>query len=329
LVYLVVRVFICVIQAVRMETCHLLARGMSVLACDVFRIRRSVVDENLRHAFPDWSRRQRHEVARGMWEHLVLMICEVAHVPRKIRDTNWRRYIRLHQPRPMAAALLKPHPTVLLTGHFGNFEVCGYISGLFGFPTYSVARPLDNPYLDGFLSRFRGATGQYVLPKQGSAGQVAELLDAGATLGLLGDQNAGPKGCWVEFLGREASCHKAIALFSLTTGAPLMVTYTRRLGRPMQFELGMVDQYDPAQSNRELRTVKDLTQWYCRLLEQVVRADPDQYWWLHRRWKDDRVKRPHREAKLRRDPPQEQAPPDASGRRRMRSSGLPSARQAS
>ena len=74
-------------------------------------------------------------------------------------------------------------------------------------PTFTVARTLDNPFLDRFLNRFREAKGQFIVDKQGSAGQIDDVLARGGKLVLLGDQHAGPKGCWVDFFGRQASCH--------------------------------------------------------------------------------------------------------------------------
>jgi KDO2-lipid IV(A) lauroyltransferase len=287
LVYLLVRLTICWAQAVTIETCHRAARALAWLACDLVRFRRRVIDDNLRHVFPDESDAGRLEIARRMWEHLVLMVFELAHAQRKIHDTNWRQYIRVHRKREIVGCLLDGRPLVIVSGHFGNFEVAGVMLGLLGFPTFTVARLLDNPYLDRFLNGFRAARGQFMLPKDGSAQQVQAVLDGGGTLVLLGDQHAGPKGCWIEFLGRPASCHKAIALFSLTTGAPLLVAYARRLGKPLQFELGMEGVVDPAVDSGQYGSVPALTQWYNDMLEQIVGRDPEQYWWVHRRWKGE------------------------------------------
>jgi KDO2-lipid IV(A) lauroyltransferase len=213
------------------------------------------------------------------------MVCEVAHIPRKIHNTNWRRHVTMHRKRELVARLLETRSNVLVTGHFGNFELAGYFAGLLGFPTFTVARPLDNPHLDKFVNDFRGAKGQYILPKQGSAPQVEAVLDRGGIFSLLGDQHGGKKGCWVEFLGRPASCHKAIALFPLLHGAPLLVCYARRTTGPMQFEIGMRDAADPRTWDEALEGVKPLTQWYNRALGELILENPDQYWWLHRRWK--------------------------------------------
>jgi Kdo2-lipid IVA lauroyltransferase/acyltransferase len=230
-------------------------------------------------------------VALRMWRHLVLMACEMVQVPRKVHETNWRRFVELRDPRTLTERLLSQRPAVLISGHYGNFEVACYLLGLFGIPTFAVARPLDNSYLDRFVNRLRRATGQQILPKQGSADQVNRLLESRGTLALLGDQHAGPKGCWVEFFGRPASCHKAIALFALTHQAPLLVTYARRTSGPLQFEVGLAGAVDPCGAELEARDVRGLTVWYNHRLEDIVRQAPEQYWWVHRRWKGEPPRR--------------------------------------
>ena len=95
LVYLLVRVLICIVQAMRIETGQTLARALAWLFADVLGIRAKVVEENLRHAFAEQSEPQRRQLARQMWEHLFLLVLEVAHAPRKIHETNWRQFVRL------------------------------------------------------------------------------------------------------------------------------------------------------------------------------------------------------------------------------------------
>src|SRR5262245_23314757 len=295
-VYLLVRLFICVLQAVRIETCHRVARRLAWLATDVIGFRRTVIDDNLRHAFPKMSSDARHQLARRMWEHLFLMVAEIAHFPRKVHDTNWRDYIRFKNEAWMMRELFRNRPRVFVSGHYGNFELAGYTLGLFGFPTFTVARPLDNPYLDRFVNHFRALKGQYILPKQGSANEAAQLLEGRGTLGVLADQHAGPKGCWVDFFGRPASTHKAIAVFALTNNAPLMVGYARRLDRPLQYEMALETIADPEAMDSSLGDVTALTQWYTSVLEIIVRRAPEQYWWVHRRWRDNRPAKKHRTA---------------------------------
>ena len=225
LVYVAVRLLICVFQALPIEACETFASAMAIIAHDVLKIRRKLVDANLTHAFPAADAAQRRRIAIGMWRHLVLMLCELAHVPRKLHDTNWRDLVDMSDDdvQRMVRHFLSPRPIVIVSGHFGNFEVGGIVSGLLGFPTYTVARRLDNAYLHDYITQFRERTGQFMLEKQGSAVQIDAILRSGGTMVLLGDQSAGPKGVWVQFFGRPASCHKAVALFSLVNRAPMML----------------------------------------------------------------------------------------------------------
>ncbi len=104
---------------------------------------------------------------------------------------------------------------------------------------------------------------------------------------FLADQYAGPKGCWVEFFGRPASAHKAIALLALENDARVSVSSSLRIG-PMRFELNNDVVLDPRAEGAWAGSVQALTQWYTSRLEALIRRAPDQYWWLHRRWKDTR-----------------------------------------
>ena len=284
-VYVLVRALIAVVQALPLSVCERGAEVLATLASRVLRVRQHVVDENLRIAFPEASAAQREQIAWRMWRHLLLMCAEIAHTPRKVHRTNWREHSQIVNLEQFVRTLLSGRPLVVISAHYGNFELGGYLMGLFGFPTYTVARKLDNPYLDRFVNRFRGRTGQFILPKQKSGELIKQVLDRGGILTLLGDQAAGKKGCWVNFFGRPASTHKAVALFSLGNDAPTMVSYARRLDRPLHYEIGPAAMIDPRDPNFEYGNVPLLAQWYTDCLETLVREAPDQYWWLHRRWK--------------------------------------------
>jgi Kdo2-lipid IVA lauroyltransferase/acyltransferase len=296
LVYGVIRILICIAQAIPLSTGRKLAGICAWLMNDVLHMRASVVDENLSHAFPELRPEKRQAMARRMWEHLFLLVLEVAHVPRKIHETTWRKYIQLRDVAPLMRQLISDRPVIVVTGHFGNFELGGYALGILGFPTFTVARNLDNRYLDRYLASFRAATGQHLIPKNGGYDQIERVLSGGGTMAFLADQYAGEKGCWVQFFGRPASAHKAIALLALEHDAPVAVCYARRSGRPMQFEMVTQGIADPRNARDDVGTVRDLTQWYTSQLERAIRTTPEQYWWVHRRWKDTRKKRPVQKA---------------------------------
>jgi KDO2-lipid IV(A) lauroyltransferase len=264
---------------------------LSVVLADWVKIRRKIIDENLQIAYGKLTPEQLSFLRRNMWHHLVLMICEIALAPRKIHRTNWREHVYMPDKYASLGVLMDERASVLVTGHFGNFEVAGFTTGLLGVQSSTVARPLDNVYVDEYVEAFRSSSGQFILPKEGSSTAIQELLDRKGTLTILADQHAGPKGSWVEFFGQATSCHKALALFVLSARAPMLVTYARRLDRPMRFEIGLTGIADPVELDSPtppayLNSVDDLTRWYNEKLEKAIRLAPEQYWWLHRRWRE-------------------------------------------
>lgn len=284
-VYLVVRTAIAVVQALPLDACERIADGLSFLLYYVVRLRRTVIDENLRYAYPQLSDQERRGIARGMWRHLLLMVAEIAHTPRKLHQTNWQDHLSIPQIEELVRLLLQERPHVAISGHFGNFELAGYLLGIFGFTSHSIARPLDNPFLDRFVNRFRGSKGQRMLPKDGSGDAIARVIRNNGIVGLLGDQYAGRKGCWVRFFGRPASTHKSVAVLCLSGEAPMLVTCARRVGRPLQYSLELEGIADPAVEDFPNGTVPLLAQWYTDCLERMINRAPEQYWWVHRRWK--------------------------------------------
>lgn len=267
------------------------ATFLAWLANDVLRFRRAVIAENLSAVYPHLSVRQQQQLARQMWRSLVLMCCEIAQAPRRINRYSWRNHIDLNNLKSLVSALLDQRPTILLSGHFGNFEIAGFAAGLFGFPSFTIARPLDNPRLNKFFNTFRGMHGQFILPKRGVADQVTDLLQSGATLTVLGDQADSIRGIELDFLGRKATCHKAIALFALNSNSKMIVATAVRQTRCMKFDLRCVDVLDVMELTGTERSIRGVTQWYNRQLEIEIRRTPHQYWWLHRRWKARRKRR--------------------------------------
>jgi KDO2-lipid IV(A) lauroyltransferase len=290
-VVLAVRLVMALIHVLPVTACEHLARWLATLATDVFRIRHALIDENLRHAFPDMTDEQRRTTTWKMWEHLALLVCEMVLAPRKIHETNWRKFVRMNDTCRMSSYLLDPRPVVFVSGHYSNFELGSLVMGLFGFPSYAVARTMDNPYLDRLIRAFRESRGQFILPKDGSATVIQRVLESGQILMLLGDQHAGTKGVWIDFLGRPASCHKALALFTLGSGAPMLVTYCRRTSGMFRFDVGLAGIADPQTMAPSLNNVTALTQWYNDRLAEIIRQEPSQYWWVHRRWKEKPVRK--------------------------------------
>ncbi|MHC5542029.1 lysophospholipid acyltransferase family protein [Singulisphaera rosea] len=295
LVYLLARLVVGIAQALSVEQSYAFAEWLARLLYRVDKRHRQVGLDNLRLAFGDrYTEVERDQIVRGVYRHFCMMLMEILHIPRKLHPTTWRDRITLVGHEAVVDRLLKGGPVIMLSGHFGNWEMAGYLFGVFGFPPNSVARTLDNPYLDTFLRSFRERTGQKMIPKTGGYDQMLEVLRTGGVLSFLADQDAGQNGMYVDFFGRPASTHKAIALLAIEHSAPVVVGYARRIGPGFRDEVGCEAVIEPEEWTGTADDARLLTQRYTTALETVVRRSPEQYLWLHRRWKHQpkpRVKR--------------------------------------
>jgi len=284
-VFAVVRIVVCVLQALPRGGGEAFAHMLAWLAYRVDRRHRLVADENLHRAFAGLDPASRDRLVRKVYLHFCRLLVEMVMIPRKFHPNNWRRYVELPQGRQLVESLLSGRPLLLVTGHFGNWEMGGYALGLLGFQTYAIARPIDNPYLDRFLRRFRERTGQTLITKRGAFDQVQSILGQGGVIATLADQDAGQRGVFVDFFGRPASTHKGIALLALEQQAQLLVLGTMRIAEPDRYAVVVTDVIDARDYASRTDGVRALTQRYTSALERIVRQAPDQYFWLHRRWK--------------------------------------------
>ena len=284
--YLFVRLLVSIIQAVSLETAEAAGRWLAFFACRILRVRHRLVDENLRFAFPELSPRERDALQLRMWNHLMLMLIETAHAERKIHMTNWKQHVTLKNEEAPLAAMYDSRPVILVVAHLGNFEFAGYILGLIGIPAYTVARTLDNPYLDDYLATFRHSTGQYIIPKDHAAGMLEEAMGHGKTVAIVADQHAGWKGVWVKSFGREVSAYKAIPVLSKAFHAPLALSSPIREDETLfRFTISVERFLEPDSPEAEAMNVKEMTQFYNTVYEEMIRRNPEQYWWVHNRWK--------------------------------------------
>jgi KDO2-lipid IV(A) lauroyltransferase len=292
--YAVFRVLVCIVQAMTWKQSVAFARGLAYIFTFVLprRLTRyAVAEENLRHAFPEEMTDQKIEqTIYNMWLHLFRMVAEIIQAPRKMRLENCYEYMTFPQSAWAVRTACSGRPVILLGGHFGNWEIGNFSFGMFDFPMAAVARDLDNPYLHNWFTRFRRSTGHALISKEGGSTEMTQYMEKKGILGLLGDQAAGRKGILVDFFGRPVSTMKSIALLAMQYDAVLMVAYTRRLeddflnGKWSRFEVGMTDLIDP-RDYQGTDAIEQITQRYTTALETAIRKSPEQYFWVHRRWK--------------------------------------------
>ncbi|HVS38555.1 MAG TPA: lysophospholipid acyltransferase family protein [Gemmataceae bacterium] len=288
-VYLAVRVLLCAVQMLTLPTARRLAGVLAWLAYHIDRRHRLVADDNLKHAYAgQLNDRERDRMVRGVYRHFVSVLVEIAHLPRMLNPNTWRRYVTLENGRAIVEGLLCGRPLLFVTGHFGNWELGGYVLGLLGFQTYAIARKLDNPHLNAFLlHRIRERTGQKILYKDGDFDRIQAALASGGAVATLGDQDAGARGQFVDFFGRPASTHKAVALLALEFNTPMVVIGMPRVGQPMRYRIVAEEVILPEEYAGRPDAVRAITQRFTAALERLARRAPEQYFWLHRRWKHE------------------------------------------
>lgn len=297
-VYLVVRALVGVIQALPTGWAFAFADVLAAGAYRVDKRHRRVAAENVAAAFPDLASDPAavDRLVRGCYRHFCTLLVEIILLPRKLRVHNWRRYATLVNHGPVLGELLDRRPLLIVTAHFGNWEMAGYVLGAVGFRTHAIARVLDNPHLEAFLKRFRQATGQTIIAKKDDFDRLTGVLAAGGKIATLADQDAGPKGVFVEFFGRPASAHKAVAMMAMAYHAKMVVVGTPRVGGPLEYEVVCEDVIDPDDYATRPDAVRAITQRYHAALERLIRRHPEQYFWLHRRWKSQPAARKVRAA---------------------------------
>src|SRR5262245_29676905 len=162
-VYLAVRFIVCVLQMVSPRVAYALGEFVGWLAHALLKSRRRIALENVRAAFPELTEPEAERIVRGMFRHFSRALIELALLPRKLRLTNWRKYMAIEgQGIP---SLLRERSVLIVTAHFGNWEMAGFALGVLGFRTFAIARVLDNPYLERYALWFRQRTGQTIIAK--------------------------------------------------------------------------------------------------------------------------------------------------------------------
>ena len=173
---------------------------------------------------------------------------------------------------------------IFITGHCGNWELLAITWSSRGVPFSVVARPLNNPYLNGILERARARFGNRVIYKRGALRHVISTLKGGGCIGILMDQAVLPEeGCVINFLGRGAWTTKAPALIARKTGAPVLPAFIRRTGDG--HEITIYPEVELSSNDGREDALREDTQVLSSFIENYIKENPSQWLWLHRRWK--------------------------------------------
>ncbi len=248
--------------------------------------------EHLRAAYGDTKTdAEIKRIALACLESTAMFAVETICLPRRINQFTWNRYIKTHNFEEALGVMLRGRGAILLTGHYGSFELMGHLAACLGLEIVSVMRPLDNEYLNRYLVKSRAVNGQTLLDKKGAMQFAEGHLATGGLLAFIGDQDAGRKGVFVDFFGRPASTYKSIGLLAMQAKLPVIVSYARRRGHTPCYDAGVQRIIYPSEWAEQDDPLRWITQEYTSAIEAFVREAPEQYLWIHRRWKSEPRKR--------------------------------------
>ncbi|HPO92715.1 MAG TPA: lysophospholipid acyltransferase family protein [Phycisphaerales bacterium] len=312
-VYAAIRMFLAGLVIGDLEANVARARSMGRLYAKFEKKRFQRTMQTLRAAFPSMGEDEAAAHALQAYEHLFTLAVETAYTPRLLTPDNWSKHVRLGNLHETLHVLVSGRPSVLITGHCGNWELLGTTLALLGYPMHALYRPLDLKPLDRWVRKTRQRRGLVLVDKFGAAQRMPQMMAEGARVGVIADQNAGDRGLFVPFFGRLASTYKSIGFMALQYDAPIVCGQARRLvmprdasgdegrwdevgpshtigfadwtGEPFRYRVDVIDIIYPEQWKAQPDPLFYVTARYRKALEKMVEAAPEQNLWLHRYWK--------------------------------------------
>lgn len=246
---------------------------------------RKTADLNLRLAFPEWTDAQRKGVTRKMVRNLGWMAAEFARFPRLTRE-NIQNVIILDGNENFLEGQNRGKGVLFLTGHIGAWELSSFAHALYGYPLHYMARPVDNKRVDALINRYRLLSGCQPIFKNESARAMLKILNQGGTIGILADQNTMPEeGVFVDFFEKAACTTAGIARVALHTDAAVVPGYAYWDEGIRKYRLRFEPPVQLIRTGDTERDVYENTQRFAKIIEQIIRKYPDQWVWVHARWK--------------------------------------------
>jgi KDO2-lipid IV(A) lauroyltransferase len=240
---------------------------------------RRVARQNLAMALPEYTPGRHAEIVDGVFESIARILLSFAKFP-AMRRQSLDRWIRLEGGEHFDEALRAGRGVLFATAHLGNWELSAFAHAIMTGPMNVVVRPLDNPLIDRMVERRRALTGNRTIGKKDFARSILKALAANQAVGILIDQNSSPdSGAFVDFFGVPACAGTGFAKFAAHSGAAVIPGFALWSAAERRYVLRFYPPLtitgDPARDTQALQSK----------LESVIREYPEQWLWIHRRWK--------------------------------------------
>ncbi|MBL8206119.1 MAG: lysophospholipid acyltransferase family protein [Blastocatellia bacterium] len=262
-----------------------LGKGLGTLARIVLPHLRRHAQANLQLAFPSLDDHTRQQIERGTFRNLGRALGEVTQFP-KLKRANIESIVAYEGLENYLHAVAQGRGVILLTGHIGAWELSVYAHSIYGYPMSFLARRVDNSLVERLAEANRGRFGNRSIDKKGSLREVLKTLKAGGVVGILADLNSSrEEGVFVDFLGLPACTTAGVATLALRTGAAVVPGYILWDEARQIHRLCFEPSIETINTGNPKDDVVTNTARYTKVLEAVIRRHPDQWLWIHRRWK--------------------------------------------
>jgi Kdo2-lipid IVA lauroyltransferase/acyltransferase len=260
----------------------------AAFAAVAYRVRtplRRAAQTNLRIAFPEISETKRDEIIRRMVRQIGWMAAEFSQLPKYSRD-NIENIVVIDGFENFDAAKRRGKGVLFLTGHMSAWELSSFAHALYGYPLHFLVRPVSNRRVDALVNGYRCLSGNKPIDKNKSARAILKVLADAGTVGILMDHNTSlDEGVFVDFFGVPASTSSGLARLALRTDAAVVPGFLLWDGSRRKYRLRFEPKVELSRTGDEECDVRENTQRFTRVIEEFVRAHPDQWLWVHKRWK--------------------------------------------
>jgi len=289
--YALVRVMLGALRRLPRRAAFSLIESLGDVAYKFDTKHRVVAETNIARVFAgEKTEAEIRQMAKQVFRNFLRVGAELALLPDLLAERGLDDVIQVTGEEHVRAAYAAQKGVIVYSAHLGNWEAIAAVGEPLGMKLHSVGRALDNPYIDRLLLDHRSRYARSIVPKEGGLRRIVQLLREGCGVAMLLDQHAGREGILVEFLGRPASTFRAPAEIAWKFGLPLLGGFGIRIDDSPRFRLEFQEPLWPDSSQPREAEVLRLTQAISDRIAIYVRRHPEQWNWLHRRWRDVAVK---------------------------------------
>lgn len=281
--YLLVKLLFALFKRISFNNGKRIAWLIYILVSKVIRYRRKVIIENLRRVYGTDLPRPVNQMLNGIYRNFVFLWMEFLQL-RRLNPDNLEERITVHGAELIDQALADGKGVLFMSGHYGNFEWLGQYYAMKGYGVNGIAKRQSNRYVNQLIEDIRSTNGAKVVYTKNAMQDGLAVLANNELLAVVSDQDGRKRGVFVEFMGQPSSTPVGAAIFQMRSGAPIFMVLSVRK------DYGKFEAFVEPVYSAEKREITDdevlkITQAHTRVLEKWVRKYPEQWFWMHKRWK--------------------------------------------